>query len=283
MPEVYGVGRHNKLTKVNLCAVHIYEFSDFGDYKLYCDKMTTADRNQQISMETHLRAVPLFGQLKDSVLAGFAEYARMSLEKKGQVLFAPDSPNDKFYIVLSGWIKLYRETLSGEEAIVDVLTSGHNFGEIALPGTEGMPYGATVVEDAAIITIPRFLLAEEVMRNSLFGLSVLQGITRQKLQRDMEIEHRTVQNAPQRIGCFLLKLCNSVERGAVTLHLPYDKTVLALRLGMQPETFSRALTRLRDEAGIKIKGSSVDISDVQALVKYTCSACSSSFPCEDEV
>lgn len=244
--------------------------------------MTTAERNQQLSMETHLRAVPLFGQLKDSVIAGFAEYAKMSLEKKGHVLFSPDSPNDKFYIVLSGWIKLYRETLSGEEAIVDVLTSGHSFGEIALPGTEGMPYGATVVEDAAIISIPRFLLEEEVMRNSLFGLSALQAITRQKLQRDMEIEHRTVQNAPQRIGCFLLKLCNSVDHGAVTVHLPYDKTVLALRLGMQPETFSRALSRLRDETGIKIKGSSVDISDVQALVKYTCSACSSSFPCADD-
>ena len=260
----------------------IDEFSDFPVYKIYCYSMITVDRNQQISMETHLQAVPLFAQLKDSVIAGFAEYAKISLERKGHVLFAPDSPNDKFYIVLSGWIKLYRETLSGEEAIVDVLTAGHSFGEIALPGTEGMPYGATVVEDASIISIPRFLLAEEVMRNSLFGLSVLQNITRQKLQRDMEIEHRTVQNAPQRIGCFLLKLCHSTTQGAVTLHLPYDKTVLALRLGMQPETFSRALTRLREETGIKIKGSTVDISDIQALVKYTCSACSSSFPCADE-
>lgn len=221
----------------------------------------------------------LFSQLKDDVVAGLSEHALQRFEKKGSILFLPDMPNDKFYIVISGWVKLFRETMDGVEAVIDVLTSSHYFGEIGLSGADSMPYGAEIIEDAEIISLPRFLLEEEVIRNSVFGLSVLRHLTQKKIQSDMEIEHRTLQSAPQRIGCFLLKLCNqSVER-AVTLHLPYDKVMIAGRLGMQPETFSRALTKLREETGIRIKGSSVEIDDVQKLISYTCVACSSSFPC----
>ena len=229
----------------------------------------------------HLRAQALFKPLRDETLEHFAEYAALRHEKKSTVLFSADAPNEKIYLLLSGWVKLFRETLAGDEAVVDVMTGGNFFGEIGLSGHDAMPYGAEVVEDAEIISLPRFLLAEEILRNSLFGMSVLQSMTRQRLQRDMEIEHRTVQSAPQRIGCFLLKFCRERTEGAVVLHLPYDKTVVAHRLGMQPETFSRALGKLREETGLRVRGATVEIDDVQRLVDYTCSACSSHFPCAE--
>lgn len=236
---------------------------------------------QKTMIQTHLRAQPLFKSLRDDVLAGVAEYATLKHEKKGEVLFSADAPNEKIYLVLSGWVKLFRETLAGDEAVTDVLTTGDFFGEFGLSGHDAMPYGAEIVEDAEIIAIPRFLLAEEIMRNSLFGMAVVQNMTRHRMQRDMEIEHRTVQSAPQRIGCFLLKFCRD-SHGPVVLHLPYDKTVVAHRLGMQPETFSRALGKLREETGIRVRGATVEIDNLQKLVEYTCSACSASFPCADK-
>ena len=241
----------------------------------------TSMLSPHVTSYAYLRRYPLFASLKDDVIKSFSDYAQLRFDKKSTLLFAPEEKNDKFYIILSGWVKLFRQTMGGEEAIVDILTTDHSFGEIGLAGAEPMPYGAEVVEPAQTVSLPRFLLAEEAMRNSLFAMALLQLSTRQKMAKDMEIEHRTVQNAPQRIGCFLLKLCKDKTQGAVTLHLPYDKTVLAHRLGMQPETFSRALSRLKDEANIVVKGASFDIQDVRALADYTCSACSASFPCKD--
>ena len=238
-------------------------------------------KRTQEGLREVLRAIPLFSGLDDKTLGHLAEYARERTEHKGTVLFSPDSVNDHFFIMSHGWVKLFRETLGGDEAVVDILTAPHCFGEIGLAGGEGMPYGAEAIEDCVLVVLPRFLLAEEVRRNSVFGMAVLQNLTRQKISRDMEIEHRTLQTAPQRIGCFLLKLCGNKTSGPLTLHLPYDKTVIASRLGMQPETFSRALNRLRDEAGLHIKGAAVEIADIAVLVEYTCSACSSSFPCKD--
>jgi CRP-like cAMP-binding protein len=232
------------------------------------------------SLTSYLRTIPLFASLKEETLKSLGEYASDRLEPKGRVLFSPDSPNDKFYIVQSGWVKLFRETMSGEEAVIDTLTANNFFGEIGLAGTETMPYGAEVIEDARIVSIPRFLLAEEVMRNSLFGLAVLQSLTRQKMHGDLEIEHRTVQTAPQRIGCFLLKFCKGDQQGDIVLHLPYEKAVIANRLGMTPETFSRALNQLKNDVGITVKGSTITIKSLKSLVDFTCSACSSNFPCE---
>jgi len=229
-------------------------------------------------VKTLLMQMPLFARLKSDVLEGFVRYAQFRSEPKGAVLIQPDSVNDKFFIVVSGYIKIFRETLAGDEAITDILSAGHTFGEVGLSGTETVPYGAAAVEDTAIISLPRFMIAEEVMRNSVFGMQMLQHMTRQRMKRDMELEHRTVQTAPQRIGCFLLKFCKGQEKEA-RLHLPYDKNTIAFSLGMQPETFSRALARLRSDTGIKITGATVHIQDLQRLADYTCSACSSNFPC----
>jgi CRP-like cAMP-binding protein len=99
--------------------------------------------------------------------------------------------------------------------------------------------------------------------------------------QEREIEHLTIQNAPQRIGCFILRLCPKDQDKNIILQLPYDKLLLASRLGMKPETFSRALNKLRDETGIRINGARIEIGNIKQLSHFSCSACSSSYPCED--
>ena len=225
----------------------------------------------------------LFSQIKPMVLDHILAHAQVRHKKAGEVILTPESDNEKFYIVVSGCVKLFKETIDGAEAVVDIVSSGDFFGELGMSGMAHMPYGAEVVEDSELISIPRFILEEEILRNGLFGFNVLREITRQKNHRDMEIEHRTVQSAPQRIGCFLLKLCRSAETDAATLHLPYDKNTIASQLGMTPETFSRGLTRLREEAGLHIRGACVEIKSIRQLSTYTCSSCSSSFPCTDHL
>lgn len=91
----------------------------------------------------------------------------------------------------------------------------------------------------------------------------------------------TLKNASQRIGCFMLRLCGSSDERDITLKLPYDKSLIAARLGMKSETFSRALNKLRNETNINISGSVVTIPEIDDLSLYACTACSNEFPCSD--
>jgi CRP-like cAMP-binding protein len=200
---------------------------------------------------------------------------------KGKVLFLHEDEADHFFVIRSGWVKLFRETLDGTQAVVDILTQGHIFGETAIFQENLYPYSAEVVEPAEIISLPLSLLKTEIEGNSKFAYDMLGSMARYRRQQDREIEHRDMQNAPQRIGCFLLRLTAQNEEGGVVIHLPYDKMLLASRLGMQPETFSRALKKLQHETGIEVKGATVKMNNLHQIVRYSCAACSSEFPCKD--
>lgn len=234
-----------------------------------------------VNLAEHIEKIPLFKGISLNVLQPFIESASLRKEKKGKLLFIQGDPAPLFFFVLSGWVKLFRETIDGTEAVIDVLTSGHLFGETAVFENNAYAYSAEIVEDAQIIPLPNFLLSETIKENNQLALNMLASMSRHGRQQDREIEHLTLQNASQRIGCFLLRLCPTETPGSVTLNLPYDKTLIASRLGMKPETFSRALAKLKNETPIEISGPTVKIRQLDGLISYTCNNCSHSFPCED--
>ncbi len=201
--------------------------------------------------------------------------------KKGEVLFLQGDDAKYFYIVKSGWVKLFRETIDGEEAIVDVITEGHIFGNHSAFDEQKYSYSAEVVENTILYQLPLNLIVDVVSEDQKFALNFIKLISTKQKKNRREIEHLTIQTAPQRIGCFLLRLCNKKDNKNVILYLPYDKSLIASRLGMKAETFSRALSKLKEETGIIINGPSVTIPDVSRLSSYTCNACSDIYPCED--
>jgi CRP-like cAMP-binding protein len=76
----------------------------------------------------------------------------------------------------------------------------------------------------------------------------------------------TLRSSTERLAEFLLNLARGGAESAI-VHLHYDKGLIAARLGMQPETLSRALAKLRP-LGVESKGSRVTIRDVQALHRH---------------
>ena len=62
---------------------------------------------------------------------------------------------------------------------------------------------------------------------------------------------------------YLLELCPEGAESA-TVILPYDKTLIAGRLGMKPESLSRAFVRLRDH-GVRVNQSSAAIASIPRL------------------
>ncbi len=228
-----------------------------------------------------LRDVPIFKNLDEDALSRLSSQENVQKHPKDKVLFIHGDAAKRFYFIKTGWIKLFRETLDGTQAVVDILPSGHLFGETSLFEGETYPYSAEVVEPAEVISLPLSDLKAEIESNSKLALSMLSSMARYRRQQDTEIEHLAIQNASQRIGCFLLRLANQDETGTITIHLPYDKTLVASRLGMQPETFSRALAKLRDKTGIRVKGATIEMDNLSQLTNYSCAACSSEFPCKD--
>ncbi|MFN3827881.1 MAG: Crp/Fnr family transcriptional regulator [Micavibrio sp.] len=228
-----------------------------------------------------LDIIDFFSEIPEPLLKALHQEGKRTTHNKGHILFTQDDPAEWFYMVESGWVKLFRETLDGDEVILDVLPAGFVFGETAMFEDCKHSFGAEIVENATLAAYPLAMLKDYVENNTNLALAMLRHISYGGKLKDREIEHRTVMNAPQRIGCFLLRLCKVKQPAPITLYLPYDKTLIASRLGMQPETFSRALNRLQEDTGVKVKGATVEINDLGKLITYTCTACSNVFPCDE--
>ncbi|TNE62543.1 MAG: Crp/Fnr family transcriptional regulator [Alphaproteobacteria bacterium] len=223
----------------------------------------------------------LFAGIDAATVDQFAQAGQLQDYSKGDTLFLQDDDAEWFYIIVSGWVKLFRETMDGHEAVIDILTSGQSFGETAILEDGRHSCGATAVEKVQLLRLPAPMLKRSISENNRMALAMLHTLSQHRRRQTREIESLTLQNASQRIGCFLLRLCTIDMAEPIELKLPYDKSLIAARLGMKSETFSRALNKLRDETDIKVEGSLVTIPRLEVMSSFSCSACSNEFPCDD--
>jgi CRP-like cAMP-binding protein len=81
-----------------------------------------------------------------------------------------------------------------------------------------------------------------------------------------QVEQLTVRSSTERLAEFLIRLAPR-RSGSATIELPWDKALVATRLGMRPETLSRSLAKLRD-LGVEARGARITIDQLEALRRY---------------
>ena len=88
--------------------------------------------------------------------------------------------------------------------------------------------------------------------------------TSQHLHRLVQrVEQLSAQSGLQRVAEFLAGLCPCMN-GSCTISLPYDKSLIAGRLGLKPESLSRVFAKLR-LVGVDVRASDVVVSEVAQL------------------
>jgi len=215
-----------------------------------------------------LRGASLFADLSNEELASFHDAAQMRSYKKGKVLYIEEEPAEFFYVICSGWIKLFHTTQEGEEVIVDMLTRGHMVGESAVFERGRHTSSAQVIEDVQLFSIPSKVLKERIRQSPTLALSMISSMYRHHRHHYAAIALNAMQSTPQRIGCFLLRLCPLGKKTDIAFHLPYDKGLIADTLGMKGATFSRSLAILKQKTGLRLKGSRVEIDSIEKLMKF---------------
>ena len=214
----------------------------------------------------------MFQGMEDSDLACLLERAHQQHYPKNREIFAMGDMADAFFIILKGWVKLYRISREGGEAIINVLGPGESFAEAAVfNDSKAYPVHAQAIEDAVLLEIPRSFFVQRIEENSRFALRILAAIASRQHYLVQQIEQVTTRTAPQRIGAFMLRFCERREEtapGTWVVNLPYDKSIIANRLSIRPETFSRALAKLAPY-GVKVNaGGDITITNLMALTEF---------------
>lgn len=186
--------------------------------------------------------------------------------ERGATIFLQGDPASHVHVVLEGWVKLYRISPSGAEAVVGVFTRGRSFGEAVAFRGDVYPVAAEAVTECRILQIRAALILDAMKAHPEMCTAMLAATFRHLHSLVTQVEQLKAQTGAQRVAEFLLGLC-PVEEGACTVRLPYDKVLIAGRLGMKPESLSRAFARLRD-SGVRVKHNHAAIADVARLREF---------------
>lgn len=214
-----------------------------------------------------IRSHPLFQGLSDSDAHAMLSSAAVKSYPKGHILFTREDPVDYFYFVFDGWVKVYRGTIDGGEAIIGIFTRGETLAEAMAFIGGNYPASSEVVEEARVLPIRSANFVRYLKENPEVGLTMLSSLSKRMHHLVGEIESLKTRTASQRVAQFLLRLCKTPDGEAIIL-LPYDKSVISARLGIQPESLSRILSRLR-KYGVSTERERVIISDVALLERYS--------------
>jgi CRP-like cAMP-binding protein len=238
--------------------------------------MSPTNEKEVAHYRSFIRAIPLFCDFPNACIDKLLDNANTKHYRKQQSLFLTGDDADHFYLIVSGWIKLFRETRDGHETVVAMLTNGDIFGRSAVLKNGSYPYSAEASTDCEVIRITsEFMLymAEHHQHFDHFLAKFLEGGLNDFDQKGLEAEHLAKMTSAERVGCFLLKMCGNTCEGSITLDFPYEKSLVAGRLGMTPETFSRSLNQL-SAIGVETKRNRVVIHNVQQLQSHICGKCS---------
>ncbi|TCS62482.1 Crp/Fnr family transcriptional regulator [Varunaivibrio sulfuroxidans] len=211
-----------------------------------------------------LRRLAVFAGLPDVEVRKLLGHMAITTVPRHTTLFLQGDPATRFYIIFEGWVKLYRQSADGHESVIEVLTGGESFAEAAIFDESVYPVSAEVVCDARLLEVPGEPLLRALRSNADLCLNIMSAMSRRMRQVVHQVEQITVRSSVERLALFLGQLAARRE-GAVELHLPIDKALIAARLGMQPETLSRSFSKL-GSYGVKTQGSTVIIADVDILL-----------------
>ena len=219
-----------------------------------------------------LKNLTFFSGLPSADMNAFIDAANVRNHAKGAGLFHQGDIADSFFVIISGWIKLYRNTAEGDEALVSLFTRGDVFGEAALFNNSTYPVSAQAIEEACILVIPEAVLKHHAKKNPDITTRMLTSLSQEMQRLRRQNEQMAIMSAPQRVACLLLQLSSHMIGSGGTMTFPYDKFLAAARLGMKPETFSRALAQLKPY-GVTTKGTEIKIEVFAKLVKFSCGHC----------
>jgi CRP/FNR family transcriptional regulator, dissimilatory nitrate respiration regulator len=208
----------------------------------------------------------LFSAAPDHVAAAVLQGAHLRSFSRGETIFLQGERAAAIYIVAEGWVKLYRIAPSGAEAVVGVFTKGSSFGEAVAFRHDTYPVAAEAVTDCALIRIEADAFLRQIRENPEVAISILSATFVHLHALVAQVEALKAQTGAQRVAEFLLELAPCKD-GSCEVTLPYDKVLIAGRLGMKPESLSRAFARLKEQ-GVTIRQNTAQIEDVAVLRDY---------------
>ncbi|MBF0380819.1 MAG: Crp/Fnr family transcriptional regulator [Magnetococcales bacterium] len=211
----------------------------------------------------------LFSALTNEQLSSVKREMRVVKIKGNQPIFDTETKADRFFVLVTGQIKLYRLFKNGTEKIIEIIRPGEVFASaVMFMEIDNYPVSADSLQDSCLLSFNNKQFLGILKESPETCLRMLANMS-QRLRRQLtEIDKLYLKSAHKRLLNYLAEHMKIVDNNVGIVKLDSPKRVVASNLSIQPETFSRALKKLNEENLIAVDGRSIHIPDVAKLQFY---------------
>ncbi len=207
---------------------------------------------------------PFFQTAGATVITELLAASFTQLLPRNAVLFEQGEEPQVLHLLLEGRIGLQARAEAGTRTIVEIFGPGEI---VLLPAVVlSLPYlaSAVVLTEARVTMIPAQLFRDTLARSLPLAHATAELLARHwRLMVDQVVDLK-LRDAEQRVARFVGRRV-SEEEGAANVILSESRSAIAARLGMTPETLSRALAALEAKGKLRRTPDGATIADRTAL------------------
>ena len=209
----------------------------------------------------------LLADLEPRVQRRVLEVTSLVTCRAREIIIPLDTAPRNFFAVITGHVRLYRVDAKGREADIAVYGPGDVFGECVMFLDGCYPFQVQAAEAVTLAAFDIQAIGTMMKEEPLLLLAMGRVMARHSMDARLSVANDRLHTAPQRVAKYLLETWRAQGGPGNPFRLPFQKSLLAGKLGLAPEALSRAFAMLQ-KTGVSISGRMVHITDAEALENF---------------
>ena len=208
-----------------------------------------------------------FQQLEHSLLSRLAALSRIVEVGRDAVLCRQGTQPEALHYLLEGQIALTQATPDGSATLIDVVQPVRSVTLASVVAGQTHMLTAQALKPSRVLEVPGGPLRALISERPGFAKAMLESLSLEMDAITRMVVDLKLRSSAQRLGCFLLALAEQPGATQAEFELPFQKRLLAERIGCRFEHLSRAFALLR-KYGVETRGARVALRDIPRLREF---------------
>ena len=174
------------------------------------------------------------------------------------------------YLVVYGRVKLSISSAQGVEKVIEIIQPGQSFAEAVMFLGTPCPVTAQFLEDGLLLQVEASAIDRAMADDPAFARRLLAGLSMRLHSLIRDVERYSIESSTQRALGYLLQYADPEQGAHQVVTLPVNKNLIASRLNLTPETFSRVLHQLSDAGLLAVNGRDITLLDLDKVRAFGC-------------
>ncbi len=213
-----------------------------------------------------MRKNPLFMELDEADFSIILRNTSLYSLKSGEVLFRQQQAANEFFLLVKGKMKLSLLSFEGTEKVIDIVNVGSTFAEaIIFRRMSGYPVNAQALASSTVLRIDKEAYIDILSKSPEACFQVMARLSIRIHWLMNELNRLSLHNATYRLISYLLDSSEEDATPGTAVYLSIPKHVIASRISITPETFSRTIKRLSQQGLLEVHDSHIVLKDPEEL------------------